>query len=1394
MNKSFLLLLLSALFSLYARSENIVVTYSFEKPVILYGSDGYAGIAVSGCLADGAEGQPLLPFLGANLLLAQGEEIENITILNNSYYTEIEGIRIRPASRQFPISKGPQSGYKPEPDQAIYSSNTAFPEMIVDHISTGFLSGYSIGSFSICPVMYFPAAEKIKCLKEITLSIETRATSSALEAQAMLNPSSLLAGRISKIVQNPEKIASYKFEDGKNTEADLLLITKNSFVASFGDFIDYKTSAGFIVKTVTTEDIYSQYTGQDNQEKIRNCIIDYYQNYGIQFVILGGDADPGNSSQNIIPHRGFSALDDDDIPSDMYYCCLDGTWNDDGDNRWGEVGEYDLFAEVGIGRICVDSEQEIQNFTNKLIMYQDSPVVQDIEKALMIGEELNNNPQTWGGDYKDEIAEGTSIHGFTTAGFPSNFSISKLYDRNGGWGKNNVFQQFNNTGVNLLNHLGHSSPDYNMKMYTSDVNTSNFQNNGITRGFVIGYSQGCYNGSLDNRDWNYSYGSDCFAEKITTIATAEVASVANSRYGWYSPGNTNSSSQYCDRQFFDAIFGEDISIIGFVNADSKEDLSSNFASSDYMRWTVYELNLFGDPSMDIWTESPSDFTAQYPASVPIGSVQISFATAVPYARVGLIQNGDQIGRGLAGPTGDIDVELFSPLSLPDPIEVSIIGHNKNRHTGTITVLSNQPFVLYDSYGVNDNSGNGNGQVDFGENILLGLGVKNVGNQPASSVTVKLLSEDPYITITDESEVYGDFSAGQTIFLNDAFAFETAQDIPNAHQILFTIEASGDSTWTSTFSINGFAPDLVLAAYIINDEDGNNNGRLDPGETVEITIPVKNNGMSEAPETTCSLEIQSNYLSAGTAVLNLGNVSAGETKDAVFTVTADPTTPAGTMAGFDADAVSGSYQASNEYVVKIGIIVEDWESGNFNQFGWQSGGHEPWTLTQSNPYEGTYCAQSGDIQDQQLSILTLSHNAMFNDSVSFYLKVSSESGYDFLLFYIDSQIVGQWSGNVPWQKVSFPVSQGNHNFRFIYDKDTYVSSGSDCAWIDFIVLPTPLTTSANAGPDDTSCGEDAYTCSGSATLYNSLLWTTSGTGSFDNANQLDAVYNPHPEDVSNGSVVLTLTATGPNGTKSDQMTLTLTAPAAISAPASSEVCAGNEFSTSEVEAENYEGLLWTTSGDGAFEDNTQLHTNYIPGDNDILSGNAVITLTLESGGSCPEVYTDIDLSINPLPVVDLGADTILCLEQTLELDAMNQGSEYLWSTGETTQSIEVSSGGIEQTLAVWVEVTNTAGCKSTNEISVTFHDCAGIDEHSLTDFILVYPNPADDLFFVKAKTNLSNVDLSLCSQTWQVITEKRLEKLSINENVMFSTEGLPSGVYFMRYRDESGTGVLKVLLR
>ena len=60
------------------------------------------------------------------------------------------------------------------------------------------------------------------------------------------------------------------------------------------------------------------------------------------------------------------------------------------------------------------------------------------------------------------------------------------------------------------------------------------------------------------------------------------------------------------------------------------------------------------------------------------------------------------------------------------------------------------------------------------------------------------------------------------------------------------------------------------------------------------------------------------------------------------------------------------------------------------------------------------------------------------------------------------MMGEWSGEESWSEVSYPVTAGTHTFKWVYEKDIFVTGGNDCAWVDYIVFPpiSPTTSVEN----------------------------------------------------------------------------------------------------------------------------------------------------------------------------------------------------------------------------------------------------------------------------------------------------------------------------------------------
>lgn len=171
--------------------------------------------------------------------------------------------------------------------------------------------------------------------------------------------------------------------------------------------------------------------------------------------------------------------------------------------------------------------------------------------------------------------------------------------------------------------------------------------------------------------------------------------------------------------------------------------------------------------------------------------------------------------------------------------------------------------------------------------------------------------------------------------------------------------------------------------------------------------------------------------------------------------------------------------------------------------WATSGNANWFGQILTTHDGVDAAQSGDIGDFQSS--TTETTVTGPGSLSFWWKVESEAGFDFLRFYLDDvEQVGAVaiSGNVDWQQKTIAIPAGPHTLRWTYSKDGSVSTGADAAWLDQVVYSSfnftaPGTTAGRSlwnRPDE---GAPPTTLSGFATAvpYDVMCFTVSTTGSY-----------------------------------------------------------------------------------------------------------------------------------------------------------------------------------------------------------------------------------------------------------------------------------------------------------
>ncbi len=135
---------------------------------------------------------------------------------------------------------------------------------------------------------------------------------------------------------------------------------------------------------------------------------------------------------------------------------------------------------------------------------------------------------------------------------------------------------------------------------------------------------------------------------------------------------------------------------------------------------------------------------------------------------------------------------------------------------------------------------------------------------------------------------------------------------------------------------------------------------------------------------------------------------------------------------------------------------DFEEGHFVDYQWFNQTLYLWNFNQQQAYSGNYSLKSGGVPDNQASELLLTLNVLEDGYISFYRKVScqdSDNDYaDFLSFTIDDTELDRWDGEENWDIATYPVTAGQHSFSWKYQKNGTTVSGSDCAWIDYIILP------------------------------------------------------------------------------------------------------------------------------------------------------------------------------------------------------------------------------------------------------------------------------------------------------------------------------------------------------
>jgi Peptidase family C25/Secretion system C-terminal sorting domain len=553
--------------------------------------------------------------------------------------------------------------------------NQPFSELrYYDQIQAGMIKQISLGGIDyydilIQPFDYDYENHEVKFYSNLEIEIELTANTVSTWLQPE-NQMTYLLGEISgDNFTYSQKTWDYSNSLAFNSNPDYIIITNAELSTEFEPFVQWKRALGYNTQIKLIEEIEVEEIGDDLAAKVREYLKHAYQN-GLEWMLIGGD-------ETIVPIRKFyPANTDDDIPfeyqhpSDLYYGDLTGEWDVDGDGIWGEpyYDNPDLQPEIFVGRVPANCPQDVINWVQKSIYYENGGVFSTENYAKKVLITSADHMRDWNFGYGQDSLIAEYLPAYITPDLNSMAEYPSGNDRYPTQAPAPQFIDKYSEGWNLTYILAHGTSEGFVSMsagYNEWPKTYVFTGSSThaSHGFLddlsnhgkagVIYSVACANGAIDYDQPPINSQRRSMAEAFLILEeSGAVAFIGYSRYGWVA------SSYKLAEKFTECIYNSD-NRLGPANTYSK------LYYSNY-RDLNYGLNLFGDPSLPIWIETPIELETNNPEIITLGDnifeLDVTANNAsVENALVTIITSDENLFHGYTDINGHIDIEFNSGI-------------------------------------------------------------------------------------------------------------------------------------------------------------------------------------------------------------------------------------------------------------------------------------------------------------------------------------------------------------------------------------------------------------------------------------------------------------------------------------------------------------------------------------------------------------------------------------------------------------------------------------------------------------------------------------------------------------------------------------------------------------
>lgn len=298
-------------------------------------------------------------------------------------------------------------------------------------------------------------------------------------------------------------------------------------------------------------------------------------------------------------------------------------------------------------------------------------------------------------------------------------------------------------------------------------------------------------------------------------------------------------------------------------------------ASNFLRW----FNLMGDPGLSIWSDTPQMVDVTHTGTLNVGARTLNVhvaddvsGAAVEGALVTAWKGTECYVKGLTNAIGDVVL----PITIDSPGTLLLTATKRNMHPYLTDVpcAAVAQMVSAVSIGVDDDNaggtfGNGNGIANPGETVDLAVGLRNSGtSETATGISATLATTTPHVTVVNGTSTYANLAPAQQANGATPFRVTLGNELQqnDRARLSFTVTtASGNTISTIDLTVQAAALDYVSHAFI---------GAFGPGQTRDLTVTVKNNGVVALTGVTAHLISGSPFVSVETDDVTYPDIPVG----------------------------------------------------------------------------------------------------------------------------------------------------------------------------------------------------------------------------------------------------------------------------------------------------------------------------------------------------------------------------------------------------------------------------------------------------------------------------------------------------------------------------------------